>query len=331
MSLPAVQSFQLVESQAGPNHRALAALWAQDLNHRVLAGELSARTRAAYCRGAAAWLDWLDRLAVAMPSPVHVQAYVGHLRGHLRPGSVNQSLAAVRAFYAWAETRNAYPSIARSVKALKDTRTEPLDCLNRGQVAGLLHLVDGDSVAALRDRALVHVLFSTALRLVSVTGANVEDLVEGQLAYQGKGDRSKRRLAFFSPSALAAVNAYLEARQSLEGPLAQDAPLFAAVGNRAGGGRLTDRSVRRVLVGLMERAGHVARNVDGHLVRPRVLSAHSLRRSGITAAVELAGMEAGQALAGHADMATTARFYARVDKGRKLRLLAQGMDLGAQL
>jgi site-specific recombinase XerC len=323
---PSVQTFSL-EGHA-PSQRALAAAWGRDLAARVDAGQLSARTADAYLANAGAWLDWLDGWAFDMPTPAHVLAYVASLRKRLKPGSVNVHLSAVRAFYTWTETRNAYPAIARSVAGMKDPKDEPLECLDRGQVVGLLDLVDGDSLAAMRDRALVHVLFCTALRLVSLTGADLGDVVDGELTYQGKGDRDKGRRAYLSPSALDALTAYLSARRAVEGPLAPDAPLFAAVGNRAGGARLSARSVRAVVVALMERAGHVRRDKEGHLVRPRVLSAHSLRRSAVTTAFEARGQNAAQALAGHADPRTTMRAYARVQKGRILRDLAAVLDLG---
>lgn len=322
------QPAALAAVSSAPEQRALAAAWWQDLALRVDAGELSGRTADAYRKNAAAWLDWLDRLAVAMPTPADVLAYVAHLRARLKPGSVNAHLAAVRAFYAWTETRNAYPAVARSVGGMKVKKDGPLECLDRSQVAGLLGLVDGESMAALRDRALVHVLFATALRLVSLTAANVGDLVDAELAYQGKGDRDKVARAYLSPSALDALGAYLSARRAQDGPLAPDAPLFAAVGNRAGGERLTSRSVRRVLVGLMERAGHVQRDKAGHLARPGILSAHSLRRSSITTVYEARGLDAAQALANHADPKTTLRAYARVQRGRVLRSLAHVLDLG---
>jgi integrase len=79
----------------------------------------------------------------------------------------------------------------------------------------------------------------------------------------------------------------------------------------------------------MEKAGHLRRDEDGHLTRPRVLSAHSLRRSAVTAAYDAAGMDAAQTLAGHSDPATTRRCYARVQKGRTLRKLSASMDLEA--
>jgi integrase len=323
---PAVPAPHLAADQ-----RRLAEAWAVDLQARAAAGLLSARTPAAYVEAVEGWLAYLAAAAVSMPTPAHVLAYVAHLRAGHAPATVNARLAAVRSLYAWAETQNAYPAIGRSVKALPVRKDEPLDCLPPESVAALLDKVDGDTLAALRDRALVHCLFSTACRLVSVAAANVEDLdlVDGALVYGGKGDRGqKARKAYLPPSALDALRRYLSARRAAAGgDLPLDAPLFAAVGNRAGGRRMTTRSLRRVVVGLMESAGHIRRDPAGKIERPGIYSAHSLRRSGITCAFDAQGLEAAQTLAGHADPKTTLRAYARVQKGRVLRGLTATMDL----
>lgn len=327
--VPALSVEALPATLAATNHRALAAAWVSDLDSQAAAGMKCKRTAQAYGESVAAWLAWMDAQAVAVPTPAHVLAYAAHLREGRSPATVNARLAAVRCFYAWTETRNAFPSIARSVKGLRVRKDDPLECLDRAQVAALLAQVAGDGEAALRDRALVQVLFSTACRLVSITAANVADLdlLDAVLLYRGKGDNDKSRRAYLSPSALDALRRYLQARKAAAGgTLPTAAPLFAAVGNRAGGERMTDRSLRRVVVGLMERAGHVRREA-GRIARPGILSAHSLRRSGITAAYEAAGLDAAQALAGHADPKTTLRAYARIQKGRTLRTLAGALDL----
>ena len=319
------------EARPRVNPRALAGAWAVDLQARAAAGLLAERTADAYARNVGRWLAWLDACALDVPTPADVLAYLADLRADgLRPASVNAHLAAVRGLYRWAETRNAYPAIARSVRGLPVRKDEPLDCLDRDAVAGLLAYADGESLRGLRDAALVHVLFSTGLRLVSLCALDVGSLDAGDavLVYAGKGDRDAARRAYLGPTALAAMGRYLRARRGAEGAdLDKAAPLFAAVGNRAGGDRLTARSVRRVVVGLMEAAGHVHRDAAGKLDRPGVLSAHSLRRSAITCAFDAAGLDAAQTLAGHADPKTTRRAYARVQKGRVLRHLAGVLDL----
>lgn len=304
--------------------------WCEDLDARARAGLLSERTAQVYRDHADTWLSWMVQHDVDVPTPAHVLLYVSDLRTTRAPATVNSHLAAVRNLYAWTETQNAYPAIGRSVRGLPVRKDEPLDCLPPDAVAGLLAHADGESLSALRDRALVHVLYVTACRLVSLCAANVGDLdpLAAVLAYAGKGDRgTKVRRAYLSASALDALRRYLAMRRTAESKLDPDAPLFAAVGNRSGGERLTARSVRRIVVGLMVRAGHVRRDDQGRIVRPRVLSCHSLRRSAITAAFDQAGLDAAQTLAGHADPKTTRRAYARVQRGRVLRDLSEVLDL----
>jgi hypothetical protein len=159
---------------------------------------LADRTADAYARNVGRWLSWLDARALGLPTPADVLTYVADLRADgLKPASVNAHLDAVRGLYRWAETCNAYPSIARSVRGLAVRKDEPLDCLDREAVAGLLAYADGERLDALRDRALVHTLFSTGLRLVSLCALNVGSLDAGDcvLTYAGKGDRDAGRRA----------------------------------------------------------------------------------------------------------------------------------------
>jgi integrase/recombinase XerD len=101
-----------------------------------------------------------------------------------------------------------------------------------------------------------------------------------------------------------AVHAYLEAC----GAVSADAlglPLVTAVGNRAGGQRLSRRGVRKI--------------VDGHLQRLDLkrpgLSNHALRHTGATLAYKYThDLRAAQDLLGHADPRTTACFARVVDK-----------------
>lgn len=312
------------------SQRTIAQLWAEDLDTQVAAGLKSERTATAYKKYALDWLSWMSRNAVAMPTPAHCMEWLGVIRQRLAPASANANLAAVKSLYAWAETRNAYPNIARSVRGLSVRKDEPLDALDPAQVAQLARLAAGEGLAGYRNCALVHLAYATACRRVSICEANIGDLdlQDAVLRYRGKGDPDKVRRAYLSPTALEAVRRYLRLRQLNEGTLAPDAPLFAAHGNRAAGKRLDLRSLTRIVSRLMQDAGHIARDEAGHITRPRVLGFHSLRRSAVTAAFEAQGLEAAQSLAGHADPRTTTRAYARVNKGKVLRQLASALDLG---
>jgi integrase/recombinase XerD len=100
------------------------------------------------------------------------------------------------------------------------------------------------------------------------------------------------------------VDVYLEGR----GGVCADAlglPLMTAVGNRAGGRRLSRRGVRKIVDAHMSRL---------HLKRPGV-SNHALRHTGATLAYKYThDLRAVQDLLGHVDPRTTARYARVVDK-----------------
>ncbi len=140
------------------------------------------------------------------------------------------------------------------------------------------------------------------MRTVEITRANVDDVQprddQRALLVRGKGHD---RLIYLRQDVAEALDAYLETRgQVLADALGE--PLMTAVGNRAGGKRLSRRSVRTI--------------VDAHLdlKRPGV-SNHALRHTGATLAYKYThDLRAVQDLLGHADSRTTAR-YARVPAG----------------
>jgi integrase len=89
------------------------------------------------------------------------------------------------------------------------------------------------------------------------------------------------------------------------------------------GHRLTVRMLSRVILELLERAGHIARDDAGHVAQPRRLSAHSIRRSAAKRIVEAHDLELARQLLGHASLETTRRAYARIRRADDLRRAAE--------
>ena len=93
---------------------------------------------------------------------------------------------------------------------------------------------------ALRDRALLALLALQGLRTVEITRANVEDLYSGEPVVLRVRGKTRDRLLPLRADLAAVLQTYLDAR----GPVDRDAagiPLLTAVGNRAGGQRLSRR------------------------------------------------------------------------------------------
>ncbi len=156
----------------------------------------------------------------------------------------------------------------------------------------LLDTAPPDGPRALRDRALLELLYSTGARISEAVGLDVDDLdtAERTVLLRGKGGR--HRLVPVGRPALAALDGYLvRARPEL----ARRSRGTPAVFLNARGGRLSRQSAWQALKTAAERAG-LATSV----------SPHTLRHSFATHLLEGgADVRVVQELLGHASVSTT--------------------------
>lgn len=144
---------------------------------------------------------------------------------------------------------------------------------------------------ALRDRAMLELLYASGMRVSELTGLDLRDvnLREGTVRCRGKGN--KERVIPIHPTAVQALQAYLErARPRLAPDLRQQA-LF--VNQR--GERLTRQGFWLILKGYAQRAG-ITSPVTPHVLR-HSFATHLLRGG--------APLRHVQELLGHASIATT--------------------------
>ena len=163
--------------------------------------------------------------------------------------------------------------------------------LTRGEVAKLLAAPRGTDPSALRDRALLEVMYACGLRASEAIDLSVADidLHVGVLRARGKG--AKERLVPVGRTAVEAVRAYLQrGRPALVG-LRDEPHLFV---NHRGGG-LTRQGLYKIVQRHARAAG-----LEGKM------SPHTLRHTFATHL--LAGgcdLRSVQEMLGHADVATT--------------------------
>jgi integrase/recombinase XerD len=163
--------------------------------------------------------------------------------------------------------------------------------LTRDEVARLLREPKGTEPLALRDRALLEVMYASGLRVSEVTGLELADidLDEGMLCARGKG--SKERLVPVGRQAIAALGTYCARGRPVLLGTRSESKLFV---NRRGSG-LTRQGLYKIVQGHARGAGLEAR-----------MSPHTLRHSFATHL--LAGgcdLRSLQEMLGHADLATT--------------------------
>jgi integrase/recombinase XerD len=173
--------------------------------------------------------------------------------------------------------------------------------LSRDQVARLLDQPKGTSALALRDRALLELMYACGLRSSEAVGLALSDvdMDEGMLCARGKG--SKERVVPIGSSAIAALNTYIQrGRPALAGSHG-GAELFV---NHRGGG-LTRQGLYKIIQGHARGAG-----------LEELMSPHTLRHTFATHL--LAGgcdLRSLQEMLGHADLATT-QLYTHLSSDR---------------
>jgi integrase/recombinase XerD len=274
------------------------------LDHLAVERGLAANTLTSYRRDLRRYVAFLagngieDLDAVTEPT---VAAFLMHLRegdpNHppLSATSAGRTVVAVRGFHKFCVSDGlAHQDPAAGVRPPAPARRLP-KALPLADVESILEAAgSGGTTLALRDRALLEVLYGTGARISEAVGLDVDDVdrVEGTVLLRGKG--SKERLVPIGSYALSALDAYLTRAR----------PELAAVGSsdRAGalflnarGGRLSRQSAWTVLVKAADRAG-VTRDV----------SPHTLRHSFATHLLEGgADVRVVQELLGHASVTTT--------------------------
>ncbi len=150
----------------------------------------------------------------------------------------------------------------------------------------------------LRDRSILELLYATGIRVGELTGLNVDDLRlgTGMLRVRGKG-RKEREVPFGEPARLA-LDAWMPVRQRILFTARDDVRDARALFLNLRGGRLTERSVLRIVQFWMSRTA----------VRLAV-SPHALRHSFATHLLNAgADLRLIQELLGHSSLSTTQKY-----------------------
>ena len=274
------------------------------LDHLAVERGLAANTLTSYRRDLRRYLAFLQELGVADVDRVDeqtVSAFLIRLREGddehppLSATSAGRTVVAVRGFHKFCLADGlATTDPASGVRPPAPARRLP-KALPLAEVESILDAAgSAGTTLALRDRALLEVLYGTGARISEAVGLDVDDVdrVDGTVLLRGKG--GKDRLVPIGSYALAALDAYLtRARPDLAAAGTSDRA--GALFLNARGGRLSRQSAWTVLARAADRAG-VTRDV----------SPHTLRHSFATHLLEGgADLRVVQALLGHASISTT--------------------------
>lgn len=217
------------------------------------------------------------------------------MREGMKASSLATRLSSLRSFFDFLILRgllSANP--AKGVSAPRKQRPLPKN-LDVDEVAQLLE-VDDDDPLAIRDRAMMELMYGAGLRLAEMVSINVKDisLSKGEIRVIGKGD--KERKVPFSGLAREWVGRWLKVRRQFAG---SDQPaLFVS----KQGTRISHRNVQKRMAEWGKKQA-----IPSHV------SPHKLRHSFATHVLESSNnLRAVQELLGHENISTT-QIYTHLD------------------
>lgn len=275
------------------------------LRHLAIERGVAKNTLAAYSRDLNRYFDYLDEIEVSEPSDIselNIVAF-GELlttRYGLKNSSVARVLAAVRGIHRfWLLENITQGDVAARVKPPKLRRNLP-KAISLAQVEALLAAAGPDPQnangvladdIAIRNRAILEVLYATGARVSEVVNLDLDDVIESSMVRLfGKG--SKERLVPMGSYALRALDSYLV--RVRPGLVVRGRGTPAIFLNQRGG-RLSRQSAWQIIAAAADAA-----NLPGEI------SPHTLRHSFATHLLEGgADVRVVQELLGHSSVTTT--------------------------
>jgi integrase/recombinase XerC len=220
-----------------------------------------------------------------------VRAHLGRLNsaGKAR-ASVARTLSGLKTFvrYLRREELIEHDPTAMAVAPKRDHAIPVF--LSEPEITRLIETPDTRTALGRRDRAILELFYASGLRLSELVAVDLEDLNLGGRMVRVMGKGRKERLLPFNQSAAAAIRAWMKDRATI----AKGNALFVNVR----GGRLTDRSVDRLLRKYVARCS-TRLGISPHALR-HSFATHLLQRG--------ADLRAIQELLGHAALSTTQRY-----------------------
>ncbi len=247
---------------------------------------------------AAAALKPQGPLAPASVEPALIREFLA-ARDRLgdKKTSLARKLACLRSFFRYlVRVGGLQVNPAEDVRAPKLPKHLP-QVLTKDDAGALMEFPAGDAREGLRDRAILETLYSTGARVSELVGMNCEDISrsEGVVHVRGKG--RKERVIPLSSLALEAIDAYHAHAPVAPVSSSRRSPDVVAVFRNRRGGRLTTRTIARIVA-------KYSQQLAGGAVHP-----HTLRHSFATHLLdEGADLRAIQEMLGHVSLSTTQKY-----------------------
>lgn len=251
-------------------------------------------------------LDNVAELEASSISSAEIKTYLKYLREYrkLARASQQRHRAVLRSFFSYLARLEIVEDNPCNFVPLPKKEQRLPKFLHYEEMMSLIDATD-NSLAGLRDRAIMEMLYGVGLRVgeIAALDCGAIDYERGYVTIWGKG--GKQRIDPISSAAEQAVQAYLQAREKAGQPAKSSDPLFL---NRSGS-RLSERSYRNILNKYADKAALMKRT-SPHVLR-HTFATHLLDNG--------ADIRAVQELLGHSSVSTTQIYtHVSLDKIRKV-------------
>ena len=209
----------------------------------------------------------------------------------LKKSTQSYYVVAIRNFLKYLVKNNIKVSLLPEQIELPKIPQRQIEIIEYPDLERFLNGPQGDSLRAIRDKAVLAMLFSTGLRISELCSlSRYQDFDRGEITVRGKG--SKLRVVFLSDRAKGAIKKYLDKRGDA------DEALFISLSKAKNPkvlGRIIPRTVQRLVQFYAKKAGILGK-VTPHQLRHQF--ATDLLMNG-------ADIRSVQALLGHSNISTT--------------------------
>lgn len=283
----------------------LVELRSRFVEHLESEKRASPNTVSAYARDLDALLAFADERAARGLDVYVLRAWLGTLARTCKPSSVARKIASVRAFCRWMKRHGhaktnpaaelASPKVRRELPTILSA--EGADHVLDAPRAEITGAAREHEAVALRDRALLELLYGAGLRVSEVCALDVTSVELSDRSVRVVGKGRKERIVPIGRKAEQALRAWLAARGTLAHARTKsldDRALFVSTRGRRLGPRAAQLIVRRYGLAGAGRAD---------------LHPHALRHSCATHMLDGgADLRAIQEMLGHSSLSTTQRY-----------------------
>ena len=249
------------------------------------------------------FVAWLEEREINNVEYETIVIYKNHLGETMKAKAINTHLSAIKDLFKFIE-RKGGRNVAKAVKKERVSSDFVRDSLTTEQVQQILNSIDTGTTNGARAYAMFRLMVQTGLRECEIVRADINDIkTKGNntvLYIQGKGENTKNNYVVLYPSVIKALQDYFVKRGARP-----NEPLFTSTSNHNSNGRLTTRTVQRIIKGLYADNGIVSENI----------TTHSTRHTAVTLSIlNGANVQQAQAMARHKNINTTMIYFHNLNR-----------------